>query len=225
MDANFSNQGELQYHSTNLVKNYHVLFANLAWYDTECLYITSCFNSSHLFGCIGMKKHEYCILNKRYARKEYERLVPMIIAHMRKTGEWGRYYPPGCSPFGFNETAANVEHPLDRGTALRRGWRWHEDADVSREAGGDAASRVLVCEATGKPYRITPQELRFYRQMDVPLPRRCPDQRRKDRVALRNPHRLWKRACMQCSGEMTTTYAPDRPEIVYCGECYLKEVY
>jgi hypothetical protein len=93
MDANFSNGGELQYHSTNLVKNYHVLFANLAWYDKNCVYITSCFNSTNLFGCIGMKKNEYCIFNKQYTKEEYEVLVPRIIDHMRKTGEWGNYYP------------------------------------------------------------------------------------------------------------------------------------
>jgi hypothetical protein len=27
-----------------------------------------------------------------------------------------------------------------------------------------------------------------------------------------------------CPNEFETTYAPERPEIVYCGECYIKEV-
>ena len=239
MDANFSNVGELQFNSTNLVKNYHVLFANFAWYDKNAIYVTSCFNSSDIFGCVGMKKHSYCILNKQYTKEEYEELVPKIIDHMRKTGEWGNYFPPKFSPFGFNETAANVEHPLDRETVLHRGWKWHEETKTSQQksdkayeipsditdVSDDITSQVLTCEVTGKSYKIVPQELKFYRQMGLPIPRKCPDQRYRERVALRNPHKLWKRPCMHCSKEMETTYAPDRPEIVYCEECYLKEVY
>ncbi len=238
MDANFSNIGELQFHSTNLVKNYHVLFANHAWYDTECIYVTSCFHSNHLFGCISMKKNEYCILNKQYTKEEYETLVPQIIEHMCKTGEWGKYFPVQYSPFGFNETAGNVEHPLNRDTAIERGWKWY-DGDMNRgpadktfaiprsisEVSDGISEEVLTCEITGKPYRITSQELAFYRRMNIPVPRRCPDQRQRDRAALRNPHKLWKRSCAQCDREMCTTFAPDRPEIVYCEECHLKEVY
>jgi hypothetical protein len=139
----------------------------------------------------------------------------------------------------FNETAAHVEHPLDRETAMKRGWKWY-DGDVSAriktekvavvpkkisEVSDDIISQVLTCEVTNKPYRITPQELAFYRRMDIPVPRRCPDQRQRDRVARRNPHRLWIRTCARCSKEMKTTYSPDRTEIVYCEECYLKEIY
>jgi len=31
---------------------------------------------------------KYCILNKQYSKEEYEELVPKIIEHMQKTGEW-----------------------------------------------------------------------------------------------------------------------------------------
>ncbi len=157
---------------------------------------------------------------------------------MRKTGEWAQYYPPKYSPFGFNETASHVEHPIDREIATARGWKWHEEEQPAkkkdnayqipgniRDVPDDITSQVLVCEATGKPYRIIPQELAFYRQMGISIPRRCPDQRQKDRVARRNPHRLWTRPCMKCGKDMRTTYAPDGPEIVYCEDCYLATVY
>lgn len=239
MDANFSNKGELQFNSTNLVQNYHVLFANLAWYDTNCTYVTSCFNSSDLFGCIGMKKHSYCVFNKQYTKEEYEALVSKIIKHMQRTGEWGSYYPPQYSPFGFNETAAYIEHPLNRESVVERGWKWHEEEKSSKKKSGesyaipsdindvpdDIVAEVLTCEVTGKPYKIIPQELKFYRQMSISIPRKCPDQRQRERVGLRNPHKLWKRPCMKCAEEMETTYAPERPEIVYCERCYLETVY
>jgi hypothetical protein len=35
-----------------------------------------------------MVSKQYCILNKQYTKEEYEELVPKIIEHMKKTGEW-----------------------------------------------------------------------------------------------------------------------------------------
>jgi len=64
----------------------------------------------------------------------------------------------------------------------------------------------------------------------ISSPTKHPDQRHKERMALRNPRKLYDRKCMcpTCKtpdAPMYTTYAPDRPETVYCEECYQKEVY
>jgi hypothetical protein len=59
----------------------------------------------------------------------------------------------------------------------------------------------------------------------LPIPRRHPDQRHLDRMALRNPRKLFDRKCDKCQVDMKTTYAPERKETVYCEECYNKEVY
>jgi len=79
--------------------------------------------------------------------------------------------------------------------------------------------------ATPCLYKIIKPELEFYRKMNLPVPRRHPDQRHKDRMALRNPRKLWKRNCMKCNNEIQTTYSPNRNEIVYCEKCYLETVY
>jgi hypothetical protein len=42
-------------------------------------------NSSNLFGCIGLRGKEYCILNKQYTKEEYEALVPKIIEKMKES--------------------------------------------------------------------------------------------------------------------------------------------
>jgi hypothetical protein len=54
----------------------------------DTYYTYNCHYCSHLFGCIGLRNKEYCILNKQYSKEEYERLVPQIIAYMTQTGEW-----------------------------------------------------------------------------------------------------------------------------------------
>lgn len=186
-----------------------------------------------------MKRKKYCILNKQYTKEEYEALVPKIIEHMRKTGEWGEYLDPSLSTMGYNETLAQEYFPLTKEEVLQRGWKWFEEDEKKDSYLGppvnlpetiddvqdDICNKILQCEKTGKPYKIIPQELSFYRRMKLPLPRHCPDQRHLDRLSQRQPRQLWERTCQKCSNPIRTTYAPDRPEIVYCESCYLKAVY
>ena len=53
----------------------------------------------------------------------------------------------------------------------------------------DILNKVILCEQTGKPFRIVKQELQFYRQHNLPLPHKHPDQRHLERMQLRNPHK------------------------------------
>ncbi len=89
----------------------------------------------------------------------------------------------------------------------------------------DILNWAIECEITKKPFRIIKEELAFYRKHNLPIPRRHPDQRHLDRMSLRNPRHLYTRKCDKCGKEIQTTYAPERPEIVYCEECYNKEIY
>ena len=106
------------------------------------------------------------------------------------------------------------------------------------QLGGETSNCNEQCT---EAFRIIPQELDFLRKMNLPLPRLCPNCRHYQRIKQRNPLKLWHRKCMcgtkttytntikhdhegQCPIEFETTYAPERPEIVYCEKCYLKEV-
>jgi formylmethanofuran dehydrogenase subunit E len=44
-------------------------------------------------------------------------------------------------------------------------------------------------------------------------------------MVLRNPRKLRKRVCAKCWETIHTSYAPERPEIIYCESCYTKEIY
>jgi len=89
---------------------------------------------------------------------------------------------------------------------------------------------VLKCDTTGKPYKIMPQELAFYLDNRVPIPRKHYDTRYNDRLKLQFKLMLYHRQCMceesgydhegRCPVEFETTYAPERPEKVYCEKCY-----
>lgn len=104
-------------------------------------------------------------------------------------------------------------------------------------------NEVISCSGSGNQmtqctnaFNIVPAELQFYKQKNLPLPRFCPNCRFYERLKYRNPLKLWKRNCMcdkenhqhktkKCQNEFETSYAPDRPEIVYCEKCYQQEVY
>lgn len=203
---------------------YRTLFSNHCWQGiTDVLYCDSCFPSvKNCFGCFGLKRAQYCILNKQYSQGEYEMLVPRIIAHMRETGEWGEFFPIALSPFAYNEALCNEFFPLSKEEILAKSWKWREE-EIPKASEGE--TDVRTCAVTGKPYKVIPQELRLYERLGLSLPEKCPAQRHRERLARKNPRKLWSRTCAKCQKSMQTTYSPERPEIVYCEECYLREVY
>ncbi|MEK9159934.1 MAG: zinc-ribbon domain containing protein [Patescibacteria group bacterium] len=199
----------------------NLYFCDQVWDSCYELYYTklSMQNCHHLFGCIGFRRGSYCILNKQYTKEEYEALVPRIIEHMKKTGEWGEFFPISMSPFAYNETLAEQYFPLGKEKAEALGYGWKEEAKTPIVPG------LPACDTCGKNYKIVSQEEEFYQKMKLPHPTSCSECRHKKRSALRNPRKLWDRACAQCSTAIQTSYSPERSEKVLCEACYLKETY
>jgi len=227
------------YEAGSTVGMKNTLFTYLVWFGSNMLYSTECNHCHDCFGCIGLRHKQHCIFNKQYTKEEYEALMPRIIEHMRQTGEWGEHFPEASSRFCYNESVAADYYPLSKEEVLKRGWKWHEGVDTEKQYMGppfpapdtisqtdeSICSQILTCTQTGKPYKVIPQEWKFYKRLGIPIPRHCPDERHQSRLKRRNPRHLWQRQCANCQKEMQTTYAPDRPEIVYCEQCYLATVY
>jgi len=221
---------------------FHVAFINgFANGLTDSYYCMMCgTGSSNLFGCASMMKREYCILNKQYTKDEYNELVPKIIEHMKRTGEWGEFFPVEISPFDYNETIAQDLFPLSKEEALSKGYRWRDDEEPVQSEKVIPAERLpetidkipddilnwaIRCEATGKHFKIVPQELKFYRRLKLPIPHLHPEERYQRRMRRRPPRKLWKRECDSCGVEIETSYSPERLEKVYCEKCYHKAIY
>jgi hypothetical protein len=222
--------------------SYHILFSNdchMTCTDlTYCWYMDRCRNC---FGCADMHDQKFCILNKQYTEAEYNALVPKVIELMKKHGEWGEFFPLSMALHGYNKSSALLYYPLTHEEVKAQGLYW-DDIDADTTSGtkviptdklpdsiddipDDILNWALECEVTKKHYKITQRELLFYRTQRLPIPRRHWEQRHQDRFALRNPRKFWKRPCGKCQKEIQSTYAPDREEIVYCEDCYMKEVY
>jgi len=234
--------GELCYEGISTCANaVHNLFCNTSWGSTDIMYCDSCFDIRDCFGCVGLKKERYCILNKQYTKEEYEVLVPKIIESMREVGQYGEFFPVVISPFAYNESIVQEYFPLTKKEVIDKNWKWNEYEtplpivekviaapalpETIQDVPDDILQWAIECERTKRPFRITKQELDFYRRHEISVPRIHPDERHRIRIAQRNPRTLWNRSCVNCQKPIQTTYSPDRPEIIYCEECYLKEVY
>jgi len=201
-------------------------------------YCDLCLNSKDLFGCIGMRGKQNCILNKQYTKEEFDTLVPRIIEHMKATGEYGQFFPIKLSPFGYNESVAEEYVNLSKEEALSGGFKWHDEDDKTAKSGltidklpdnikdvkEDILKETIICPTCGKNHKLISQELKFYKQMEIALPRECWKCRHKRRMAQKNPKFLFSRECAKCKTQILSTYDPRKPEIVYCEKCYLDEV-
>jgi hypothetical protein len=232
---------ELCYNVLSAIKSSRIVSSLVSIECSDLLYCYNLSNCRNCFGCFGLSHKEFCVFNRQYSPEEYARLVGKIIAHMRSTGEWGEFMHPSLALFGYDESYAQTNYPLDREEASKRGFNWSDPFSATPQASRmipgsrlpdsifqvpDAITQYPIeCEVTGKPFRIIPQELRFYREHFLPLPRRHPDVRNLDRLAFRNPRKLYDRPCMSCARPVMTTYAPDRTERMFCEECYVKAVY
>jgi len=215
----------------NILSGFYIAGHNNVFYS---MFVAFC---DDVFGCVGLKHHKYCILNKQYSREEYEKLALRIVNHMKKTCEWGEFFDPKYSPFSYNETVANDYYPLFKERALELGFKWKEKEDKKikeqsyrggydiKEVNNEIIKEILVCHKCGENYRIIQKELDFYRKMNLPIPENCPNCRYKLRMEKKRPYRLWNRECGKCRKSILSTYSPERRERIVCNQCYLEEVY
>ncbi len=233
---------------------YKVFFSSSCYDNVDNIYYSSyCINNcSNLFWCVWLQNKKYCILNKQYTKEEYEKLVPKIISYMitspqpSPTGEgveqeWWEFFSGNIAPFWYNETIAQEYFPLSQKSAVKSWFKWsnyeapfpkvekiipaQKLPDDIKDIPDDILNWAIECEVSKKPFKIILQELKFYRKHNLPIPKRHPNQRHLDRISLINPRKIYDRKCDKCWKDMKTTYSPEREEIVYCQNCYEKEVY
>ena len=232
-------------------------------------YTQHCHNAKHCFGCVGLRNASYCIFNKQYTKEEYEKLRAQIIEQMNTkpyiskdgaTYRYGEFFPRELSPFAYNESMLNDLFPLSKEEAEGDGYLWREQEvkehvttmesknlpDTIAGVTDEILKELVKCSGCGKAYRFIPQELAFYKRIDVPLPRRCFNCRFQRRLALMNPIQFRNAVC-HCAGKkdksgiyanntahvhaegacpntFETSYPEDKGDIVYCEACYQAEV-
>lgn len=238
MDCSLIGDGsQLCYQTMSTINAFNIALSFFTIDSSNIEYSEFSINSNDLFGCISLRNKKYCILNKQYSKEEYTDLKHKIISHMKKTGEWGEYFPPNLSCFPYNESSAHDYFPLKKEEAIAKGYKWRDKEtlipkpqsfqlpDNIEETDRTIIGEILQCKTCNKNYKILEKEFKFYSKTKTSIPRNCPDCRHKKRMSQRNPREIIERKCDKCGADIKTTYAPSRPETVYCEKCYLEEVY
>ena len=212
-------------------------------YATSCRYSTyldSCEECEYCFGCVGLRKKKYCILNKQYTKEVYEILVEKIKGDMKNRGEWGKFFPLSSAYCGYNLSLAQMMFPMSEDQAQKFGAKWEKTVEPKYEniIGGDSlpdtigevkddiTKQRILCPETKLSYNITKEELAFYKEHNIPLPRRHFDWRTLERF---KPFSLMitpqKGNCYFCKKEIEHYYAPDLAfQKIACLDCYQQEV-
>lgn len=146
-----------------------ILFSVWNYYASYLTYSFGCHSSDNLFGCIGLRKKKYCILNKQYTKEEYESLVPRIVKHMNdmpyqdslnRIYTYGEFFPSELSPFAYNETLAQDYLPSNENKAQSSGFTWKSmdtalpenhtswkdiPESVSEISDSDISRKIILC--------------------------------------------------------------------------------
>lgn len=243
----FGDNSELVYESVWVGLNIsNVKFSVWNYNTTNIEFCFGCHSSNNMFGCVGIRKGEYCILNKKYSKTEYLEITEKIreqmkeIPYIDKLGRkyfYGEMMPSEISPWTYNESTAMEWFPLNKEETLKQGFNWR-DAEVKdyqdattqipehiKDVKDSILEEVLKCGKCDKNYRLIKIELDFYRRFNFPVPRRCPLCRDRERTQLLNSIEIYDRKCDKCNKDIKSSWADDSLEIIYCESCYNKEVY
>ena len=220
-------------HSSNVIGSYWAENCN------DVLYCFDIRNCKDCIGCVGLKNGKYFILNKEYTKEEYEKIREHIIKELSELGIHGLMIPEGLAPFAYNETIANDNMPLTKEEAINQGFHWEDDIQMTKgketllvedipdnikDVKDSITKEVLKCIDCERNYKITEQELLFYRKINLPIPRKCFYCRHKDRILLRGPFNFFMRECSNCGKKCHTNLNEDVAPIIYCEKCYQQEI-
>ncbi len=168
--------------SYNCHFSYHPFNSQAIWYSFGMY--NSC---EDCFGCVGLKKNRYCILNRQYSREDYFEIVPRIVTHMISTGEFGEWFPVELAPYSYDEGwTREYFEPLGAAEIARRGYyrrafapdsssrRVCERAAIADRIedceAEDLEGIAICCERTGQAFSVQLKELEFYKQHSIPVP-------------------------------------------------------
>src|SRR3989344_3787641 len=211
-------------------------------------YAVWCIGGGNIFWSASLKKGQYAILNKRYPKEEYHAFREKIIRHMNempytdskgRVYRYGEFFPPAMSPFAYNETLAQRFFPLSREEAVDYGYGWYDSKESShvitqepedvpdhiKDASDSILNEIIRCGTCAKGVKIIPMELAFLRNMNLPLPRRCPFCRIGAQFGQWvKGLRVFTRICSHCQSVFETNYSQEEVEYILCKQCYQAEL-
>ncbi len=238
-DCAVGGETELSYECITPDHSYNSIVTIESWKNNHIAYCIDCHASQYLLGCVGLKKGEYSILNKKYNKDEFLKLKDQIVSDMKKRGEWGEFLPSKYSPFGINETDAFYDLKFSKEESIKNGYNWQDNIQKTKgketldqkdvpnsikDVKDNFTEEVLECMECERNYKIIPDELLLYKRLLVPIPERCFFCRHSDRKDMRGGFELIDRNCNKCQKDIETVFSAKEKRPICCESCYQKEL-
>jgi len=202
-------------------------------------YLDLCLECEYCFGCVGLKKKKYCILNKQYTKDQYQALKDEIVSNMQERGEYGKFLPYSMSAGPFNFSNSFIYFPeTKKEDILALGGYW-EDIDESHIEGMPTSdlpdhikdvpdtiiTQALICPETGWRFNIAQNELIFYKENNIPLPRYHFDVRTKNSLKYLTVLQSYPYTCFYCEKDIQAYYLSEwNYQKIACEECYKQNI-
>jgi hypothetical protein len=202
-------------------------------------YLDICDEVEYCFGCIGLRKKKYCILNKQYSKEEYENLKNKIIKDMEDRGEYGKFLPYSMGIGDYNLSTSLIYFPeVKKEFILERGGYWSEE-DLSSQDGisslelpdsiidteKDITSQALICPETKYRFNISGAEYEFHKRKSFALPRIHFDLRMLKRTRKTAVLKGYSYKCFYCKKDIMAYYPPEWGyQKIACEECYKQNI-
>ena len=243
MDFTYSGSTNLVYGTINVgSQSNNIKFSISSKYCTNCEFVFNSKNLDNCFMCFGLQNKSYCVLNKQYSKEKYWPLVDKIKCEMWKRGEYGDGFPMKFSAQAYNMSIASVSFPLSDVEIVKLGGYLAKEPESNAgeevktlsgdkipqtidEASDDVVNCAIICEKTGRPFRIIASELEFYRKMKLPIPSVHPVIRMNEKAGIVRIGRKHLATCANCKKSIYSVYNPKDNYTLYCTECFQKEVY
>lgn len=174
-------------------------FARFCFSVDHCRYVDySAYlqNCQYCFGCCGLFGKKYCILNKPHTPEAYEKMVGRIIEHMKKTGEYGEFFPDYFPPNPYEESYSGFHFPKSDESPL-----------------------------LSRPFEVQKGDIEFAKKINGPLPNSYYIKRIQENFKwmpfsgeLRDTH------CAHCRSATQTNWPENFDARILCENCYLKLV-
>jgi len=246
-DTDAGGGSELAYESDLPAFSSNIIGSYSAWNCQDVAYVSQIYRSKNCFGCNGLKDAQYCILNKQYTKEEYFELIGKIKQHMIdmpyidfKGNKYffGDYLPTELSCFPYNDTEAQELYPLINDEAIKQGYKFKNKIDDSfvketmkaedlpdaiEDVKDGILNEVILSKSSNKKYKITEQELIFYRKYKIPIPHESFFERHANRHKIASSFRIYNRKSDKSGTPIRSSYSSNTPETVWSIEEYKAE--
>ncbi len=229
---------EVSGNNSGVYGGYEIKYSS--WSDARYSeYLDLCVECEYCFGCIGLRKKKYCILNKQYEKDEYEKLREKIITDMKRRDEYGEFLPYSLGPCEYNLSSSVIYFPnATKEEIIKKGGYWSEE-DLSSQDGvsslelpdsildtnADVSTRALICPESHYRFNVSSAEYEFHKRKNFALPRLHFDTRmikksRKLAVIKGYPYK-----CFYCANDIMAYYPLEWGyKKIACEECYKQNI-